>query len=55
VIGEMTAATLGLGITYAGTSVSNPTDYPLWGILPVGTYKSKKTVMETIVPNQLWT
>jgi hypothetical protein len=54
-LSELTLAAAGLSLTYAGTHVEQETDYPLWGILPVGTYKSKTTVMETIVPNQLWT
>jgi hypothetical protein len=54
-VGELAFAATGLGITYAGTREVEPTDYGLWGILPVGTYKKKKTIRETIVPNQLWT
>jgi Domain of unknown function (DUF4336) len=54
-LGELAVAATGLGISYLGTRENDPTDYGLWGILPVGTYKSKKTIRETIVPNQLWT
>lgn len=54
-VGELAVAATGLGISYLGTRENEPTDYGLWGILPVGTYKSKKTIRETIVPNQLWT
>lgn len=53
--GELAFAAAGLGITYAGTREVDPTDYGLWGILPVGTYKKKKTIRETIVPGKLWT
>ena len=52
---EIGVAALGLGGTYIGTREPDPTDYGLWGILPVGTYKSKPTIMETIVPNTVWT
>jgi Domain of unknown function (DUF4336) len=52
---ELGVAVTGLGGTYVGTRENAPTDYGLWGILPVGTYKTKKTVAETIVPNTLWT
>jgi hypothetical protein len=54
-VGELAFAATGLGISYAGTREVDPTDYGLWGILPVGTYKKKKTVKETIVPNKVWT
>lgn len=54
-VGELSIAALGLGTTYFGTRETDPTDYGLWGILPVGTYKQKKTIMETIVDGQLWT
>jgi hypothetical protein len=52
---EVSVAAVGLGITAGGTAEVDPTDYGLWGILPVGTYKKKKTIRETIVPGQLWT
>jgi hypothetical protein len=54
-VGELAFAAAGLGITYAGTRENDPTDYGLWGILPVGTYKKKKTVKETLVPDKVWT
>ena len=54
-VGELTVAAVGLGISALGTAEVDPTDYGLWGILPVGTYKKKKTVRETIVPGQIWT
>jgi Domain of unknown function (DUF4336) len=52
---ELCIATIGLGGSYIGTREVKDTDYGLWGILPVGTYKSKPTIMETIVPNTIWT
>lgn len=52
---ELAFASLGLGATYFGTRENTPQDYGLWGILPVGTYKQKKTIRETIVPGQIWT
>jgi len=54
-VGELAIAATGLGITALGTREVDPTDYGLWGILPVGTYKSKKTIRETIVPGKIWT
>jgi len=54
-MGELTVAGLGLGITFAGTRENKPTDYGLWGILPVGTYKTKKTLLKEIVPDTIWT
>lgn len=51
---RVSAVAAGLSIAAAVAEVK-PTDYGLWGILPVGTYKSKPTVKETIVPGQLWT
>ncbi|KAL3807400.1 hypothetical protein ACHAXA_006668 [Cyclostephanos tholiformis] len=54
-VGELTIASLGLGLSYLGTRENTPQDYGLWGVLPVGTYKSKRTVMETIIPNEIWT
>jgi Domain of unknown function (DUF4336) len=53
--GELTVATLGLGVSYVGTRESDPTDYGLWGILPIGTYKQKKTIRQTVVDGQVWT
>jgi len=52
---ELSFAAVGLGISYLGTRERTPQDYGLWGVLPVGTYKQKKTVRETIVPGQVWT
>lgn len=54
-MGELSIAALGLGTTFVGTRENDPTDYGLWGILPIGTYKRKKTVQETIVDGQMWT
>eukprot|EP00566_Odontella_aurita_P009647 CAMPEP_0113574556 /NCGR_PEP_ID=MMETSP0015_2-20120614/27210_1 /TAXON_ID=2838 /ORGANISM="Odontella" /LENGTH=514 /DNA_ID=CAMNT_0000477701 /DNA_START=1 /DNA_END=1545 /DNA_ORIENTATION=+ /assembly_acc=CAM_ASM_000160 len=54
-LAELTVAGLGIGVSFLGTRETKPTDYGLWGILPIGTYKTKKTIMETIVPGQVWT
>jgi len=54
-IGELSIATLGLTTSYLGTRERTPQEYGLWGILPVGPYKRKKTIMETIVPDKVWT
>ena len=54
-MGELSIAALGLGTTFIGTRENDPTDYGLWGILPVGTYKKKITTQETIVDGQVWT
>lgn len=54
-LGELTFAAVGLGTSFLGTRENEPTDYGLWGILPVGPYKRKKTVMETIVDGEVWT
>ena len=48
-------AAAGLGLSFLGTRENTPQDYGLWGVLPVGTYKVKKTIMETIVPDAMWT
>lgn len=52
---ELTFAGVGLGISFLGTREFKSTDYGLWGILPVGTYKSKKTLLKEIVPGKIWT
>lgn len=54
-VGELTVAGLGLGVSFLGTRENKPTDYGLWGVLPVGTYKTKKTLLKEIVPGQIWT
>jgi hypothetical protein len=54
-LGELTVAGIGLGISFFGTREVKPTDYGLWGVLPVGTYKSKKTISKEIVPGKIWT
>jgi len=54
-IGELSIAAIGLGTSFLGTRENTPQDYGLWGLLPVGPYKRKKTIMETIVPNAVWT
>lgn len=52
---EVGVATTGLTVSFFGTREVAPTDYGLWGILPIGTYKTKPTVLETIVPDTIWT
>lgn len=52
---ELTFAAVGLGVSFLGSRENDPLDYGLWGVLPVGTYKKKKTIRETIVPNKVWT
>ena len=54
-IGELSFAAVGLTTSYLGTRENTPQDYGLWGVLPVGPYKRKKTIMETIVPDTIWT
>jgi hypothetical protein len=54
-LGELTVAAIGLGGTFLGTRESTPIDYGLWGILPVGTYRQKKTIRQTLVEDQIWT
>ena len=50
------------GALVAGSGIASaenpqrPTEYGLWGVLPVGPYKSKPTApMETVVPGEVWT
>src|SRR6056300_436200 len=52
---ELAFAAVGLTTTFAGTRENTPQDYGLWGILPVGPYKKKKTIMESIVDDTIWT
>lgn len=52
---ELAVAALGLGLSFSETRENKPTDYGLWGVLPVGPYKTKKTIFETIVPGKIWT
>ncbi|KAL3925592.1 MAG: hypothetical protein SGILL_000315 [Bacillariaceae sp.] len=54
-VGELTFGAAGLGVSFLGTRENKPTDYGLWGVLPVGTYKSKKTISREIVPGKIWT
>jgi hypothetical protein len=54
-LGELTVAAIGLGGTFLGTRESTPIDYGLWGILPVGTYRQKKTIRQTLAEDQIWT
>ena len=43
-IGELSIAAIGLGTSFLGTRENTPQDYGLWGLLPVGPYKRKKTI-----------
>lgn len=52
---ELGVAATGLGISFLGTRETTPTSYGLWGILPVGTYKEKKTLLKEVVPGKIWT
>ena len=52
---ELAVAALGLGTSFAATRENKPTDYGLYGVLPIGPYKTKQTIMEEIVPNKIWT
>ena len=52
---ELSFAATGLGISFLGTRENTPTSYGLWGILPVGTYKEKKTIRREVVPGSIWT
>ena len=54
-VGELAIASIGLGGSFLATREVKPTDYGLYGVLPVGPYKSKATIFETIVPDQVWT
>eukprot|EP00814_Leptocylindrus_danicus_P003489 CAMPEP_0116005368 /NCGR_PEP_ID=MMETSP0321-20121206/1129_1 /TAXON_ID=163516 /ORGANISM="Leptocylindrus danicus var. danicus, Strain B650" /LENGTH=499 /DNA_ID=CAMNT_0003473793 /DNA_START=229 /DNA_END=1728 /DNA_ORIENTATION=+ len=53
--GELSVATIGLLGSFIATRENQPTDYGLYGVLPVGPYKRKKTIMDTIIPDQVWT
>lgn len=53
-IGELSIAAIGLTTSYLGTRENTPQEYGLWGVLPVGPYKRKKTIMDTIVPDNIW-
>ena len=45
-----------LAVSAAASGEPKPYDYGLWGVLPVGPYKAKRSApIETIVPNQIWT
>ena len=54
-LGELAVAALGLGVSFVGTRENDPSDYGLWGILPIGPYKKKKTIRQTIVDGEVWT
>ena len=45
-----------LAVSAAASGEPKPYDYGLWGVLPVGPYKAKRSApIETIVPGQVWT
>ena len=45
-----------LAVSAACSGEPKPYDYGLWGVLPVGPYKAKRSApIETIVPGQVWT
>ena len=45
-----------LAVSAAASGEPKPYDYGLWGVLPVGPYKAKRSApLETIVPGQVWT
>ena len=45
-----------LALSAAASGEPKPYDYGLWGVLPVGPYKAKRSApIETIVPGQIWT
>lgn len=52
---ELAIGALGLGTSFAASREIKPTDYGLYGVLPVGPYKTKQTIMEEIVPGKIWT
>lgn len=54
-VAELGVGIVGTGITYAGVQETQPTDYGLWGILPVGPYKTKKTILIELVNESIWT
>uniref|UniRef100_A0A7S1ZID2 DUF4336 domain-containing protein n=1 Tax=Trieres chinensis TaxID=1514140 RepID=A0A7S1ZID2_TRICV len=54
-LGEIAVGTAGLGLSFLSTRETKPTDYGLYGVLPVGPYKTKKTLETTVVPGEVWT
>lgn len=52
---ELTVAGVGALTTFLGTRENKDTDYGLYGVLPIGPYKRKKTVMEEVVPGEVYT
>ena len=45
-----------LAVSAAASGEPKPYDYGLWGVLPVGPYKAKRSApIETIVPGHIWT
>lgn len=54
-VGELIVAGVGLGGSFIATRENKPSDYGLFGVLPVGPYKTKYSVFETLDEGQLWT
>jgi len=54
-IAELTIGTIGLGGSFLATRENSPTDYGLYGVLPIGPYKTKKTILQEVVPGRIWT
>lgn len=54
-LGEIGVGIIGLGTSFAATRENQPSDYGLFGVLPVGPYKTKRSVFETLVDDTLWT
>jgi len=52
---ELSIGAVGLGGSFIATRENTPQDYGLYGVLPIGPYKRKKTIMETVVPDKIWT
>jgi len=48
-------AAVGLGVPFVATRETKATDYGLFGVLPVGPYKTKRSYFEEIVPGKIWT
>jgi len=54
-VGELAFGATGLLVSFIGTRETQPEEYGLYGVLPVGPYKRKKTIMDTILPGKIWT
>ena len=54
-VSELSLGLFGITLTLAGTSTRTSSDYPLWGVLPLGPYKRKKSLLDVVVPNEIYT